>query len=72
MDLGWFGLIVIPVWYYFFEPCYGTVLTVVCLTIVPAFPYIAFLPVFPGFIAKPFRGVGVVCGAASSTHVLVS
>ena len=25
-----------------------------------AFPSIDFLPVFPGFMAKPFRGVGVV------------
>ena len=33
-------------------------LTVVCL-IVSAFPSITFLRVFPGFIAKPFRGVGV-------------
>ena len=31
----------------------------VCLTKVSAFPSIAFLRVFPGFIARPFRGVGV-------------
>ena len=31
----------------------------VCLAIVSAFPLITFLRVFPGFIAKPFRGVGV-------------
>ena len=31
----------------------------VCLIIVSAFPSIAFLRVFPGFIARPFRGVGV-------------
>ena len=37
----------------------GRFLTVVCLIIVSAFPSITFLRVFPGFIAKPFRGVGV-------------
>ena len=31
----------------------------VCLTIVSAFPSISFLHVFPGFIARPFRGVRV-------------
>ena len=31
----------------------------VCLIVVSAFPSITFLRVFPGFIAKPFRGVGV-------------
>ena len=31
----------------------------VCLVTVPAFSSITFLYVFPGFIAKPFRGVGV-------------
>ena len=35
------------------------VLTVGCLIIVSAFPSIIFLRVFPGFIAKRFRGVGV-------------
>ena len=35
------------------------VLTVVCLIIVSAFPSITFLRVFPGFIARPFRRVGV-------------
>ena len=33
---------------------------------------ITFLRVFPGFIAKPFRGGSGFCGAASSTHGLVS
>ena len=37
----------------------GRVLTVGCLIIVSAFLSITFLRVFPGFIAKPFRGVGV-------------
>ena len=37
----------------------GRFLTVVCLIIVPAFPSITCLRVLPGFIAKPFRGVGV-------------
>ena len=37
----------------------GKVLTVLCLIIVTAFPSITFLRVFPGFIAKPFRGAGV-------------
>ena len=31
----------------------------VCLIRVSAFPSIPFLRVFPGFIARPFRGVGV-------------
>ena len=30
-----------------------------CLIMVSAFPLITFLRVFPGFIAKTFRGVGV-------------
>ena len=34
-------------------------LTVVCLITVPTFPSITLLRVFPGFIAKPFRGVGM-------------
>ena len=34
-------------------------LPVVCLFVVSAFPSTTFLRVFPGFIAKPFRGVGV-------------
>ena len=34
-------------------------LTVGCLTIVSAFPSIMFVRVFPRFIARPFRGVGV-------------
>ena len=34
-------------------------LAVVCLIVVPAFPSITFLRVFPGFVDKPFRGVGV-------------
>ena len=38
----------------------GRLLTVVCLTIVSAFPSITLLRVFPGFIAKPFRGVGAL------------
>ena len=37
----------------------GKFLTVLCLIIVTAFPSITFLRVFPGFIAKPFRGAGV-------------
>ena len=37
----------------------GRFLTVVCLIIVSAFRSITFVRVFPGFIAKPFRGVGV-------------
>ena len=37
----------------------GRFLTVVRLFIVSTFPSITFLRVFPGFIAKPFRGVGV-------------
>ena len=31
----------------------------VCLLRLSAFPSITFLRVFPGFIARPFRGVGV-------------
>ena len=34
-------------------------LSVVCLITVSAFPSVTFLCVFPGFIAKPSRGVGV-------------
>ena len=34
-------------------------LAVVCLIVVPAFPSITFLRVFPGFVDKPFRGDGV-------------
>ena len=34
-------------------------LTPVCLIIVSAFPSITCICVFPGFIAKPFRGLGV-------------
>ena len=37
----------------------GRFLRVVCLITVSAFPSITFLRVFPGFIARPFRGVGV-------------
>ena len=37
----------------------GRFFTVVCIITVSAFPSILFLPVLPGFIAKPFRGVGV-------------
>ena len=37
----------------------GMVLTVVCLIIASAFPSLTFLRVFPGFVAKSFRGVGV-------------
>ena len=37
----------------------GRFLTVVCLIIVSVFSSITFLRVFPGFMAKPFRGVGV-------------
>ena len=37
----------------------GRFLTVVCLIIVPALPSITFRRIFPGFIANPFRGVGV-------------
>ena len=33
--------------------------TVVCFIMVSVFPSITLLRVFPGFIAKPFRGVGV-------------
>ena len=52
---------------------HGTFLTVVCLIIVSAFPSMTFLRVFPGFIARPFRGVGVgLTSRISSTHVLVS
>ena len=36
----------------------GRFLTVVCVITVYAFPSITFLRGFPGFIAKPFRGVG--------------
>ena len=38
----------------------GRFLTVVCLIFVSAFPSITSLRVFPGFIAKPFRGVELV------------
>ena len=37
----------------------GRVLTVICLLAVSAFPSTTFLRVFPRFITKPFRGVGV-------------
>ena len=40
----------------------GRILTVVCLIIVSAFPSNTFLRDFPGFIARPFRGVGVGVG----------
>ena len=38
---------------------HGRFLTVVCLLIVSGFPSTSFLCVFPGFTAKPFRGMGV-------------
>ena len=42
------------------------------LIIVAAFPSITFLRVFPGFIARPFRGVGVGFEEPHSIHGLVS